>query len=152
MAYVVADNVLYEKQGQQHARTRVQKQQEVVQPEPEENFNDEDEDNTYIRFIASTIHADGLDVGEVEIGPIAPVVSEDQKSAISSNTTLIDDAFWDKLDKIDSVMKMNEIIDIDADGNLICKQCNKTFQSTTRLLQHYWNQHQKVLKEYTVPQ
>ena len=135
-------------QGRNQKSKQKPQEQEQSKETTQVNTFEEEEDNTYIRFIASTIHADGLDVGEVEIGPISRVDEEDSKPAVSPNTTLIDKNFWDKLDKIDTAMKMNDFISIDDEGELFCKQCHMSFHTTARLLQHYWDNHQRLLDKF----
>lgn len=112
-----------------------------------EDFVEDEENEEYIRFIGDTIAANGLDVGTVDVGPIAPV-DDEPKESLDPDSVALDDEFWKQLDKIDSVMRMREKIQIDDDGNSVCTVCKETFHSMSRLLQHYWEHHKDMLSEY----
>lgn len=131
--------------GQKRKERKPQMKEEIATPINEE----EEENDEYVRFIASSIAASGLDIESVEIGPIKPVKVDEPKGE-KPNSIQVNEEFWNSLDKIDAAMQMDGQIEYDEDNeSIVCKKCGKSFSTLSRLFQHYWESHKDMLSKFT---
>lgn len=105
---------------------------------------DQEENDEYIRFIASTLKTEGLEVDDVEVGEINPV--SEPEPVVVEGAIPVDSEFWMKLDSLDATLRTKGFIALDEDGERqMCTLCSKSFSTMTSLLRHIWDNHQDYL-------
>jgi hypothetical protein len=117
----------------------------VAVPEPAPEDAEEDEDDTYIAFIASSIHGDGVQLKEraevPDLVPIAPAVVKDRVDASPE--------FWQELEMLEVVLRGTNQIGFEGQVPR-CRKCDKKFASVSKLLRHCWARHREALNEFAL--
>lgn len=110
-----------------------------------EEIGHEEDDTDYCDFIASTINGSNLQLrDQVQVTKISPI--ETQMIQQKENNE-IDAAFWRQLDMLEALLRANNQISTDND-KFICNMCQKNCKSSSKLLQHCWDNHKEITTQF----